>query len=196
LERQEGLERQERLVRPLRGESALPQALQELKFDPFETDDKWLTARMPDPMRFHWKDVRALAGDYSVARNPAHRSGPKPRHPDKKDQRIDLPLWSFGVCADFDEAFNSIREAAMADERLWQTRDPGGPEGVIQQKEFDILDAAVWQAMAGRVGNGQVVDRVVELFHLASGTRFVRRPPRGSRAKPARHFTRRILDFQ
>ncbi len=185
-------------VRPVRGESVLPQALQALPFDPFETDDKWLTARMPDPMRFHWNDVRALAGNYSVARNPAHRSGAKPRHPDKKGQRVNPPFWSFGVCADFEEAFKDIRGAAMAmkDGRLFQTRDPGGPEWVIQQVEFDLLDMAVWQAMAGRVGRGQVVDRVIELFHLAHGARIGPRPPTGRRAKPARHFTKRVLDVQ
>lgn len=85
----------------------------------------------------------------------------------------------------------------MHDVRLFErARDPGGPDWVIQQAELDILGTAVWQAMAGRVGSGQLVERVIELARAAMGTRVGPRPPRGRRTKPARRFTKRVLDAQ
>jgi hypothetical protein len=158
----------DRLVRPVRNESALPEALQKLKFDPFETDKDVLIARMPDPLRFHWGDVRALGGDYSIAHNPAHRNAAK----------TEKPLWAFGICAHPEEAFKALKFAAISDPRFGQTRNPGGRDPLVERFEFEILDAAVYQAMAGRVKAGESpVDRVIDIFRKAAAKRPAGRAP-------------------
>lgn len=183
---------EEGLIRHVRGESPLPRALEELKFDPFETDDKWLTARMPDPMRFDWRSLKALDRGYSLAEapahNPAHRSGPKPG--------AALPMWSFGVCAEFQQAFEDIKDSAWVHPRFGEVWDDvGGSRWTVQQAQNEILEAAVWQAMAGKVGDVPLVERVVRLANEGLGK--LREPEaRGHRTTPQRHFTRRILDAQ
>ncbi|MEP6716431.1 MAG: hypothetical protein ABJC09_12740 [Terriglobia bacterium] len=169
-------------VRTLRGESALPRALAELKFDPFETDKNWLTARMPDPMRFQWNDVRAIGGEYSIAHNPAHRDGVKPK-PGKAG-----PKWSFGLCADLETARSEIRHAVLADQRFSKFSHllPSGYHGSVEEHFVEILDAAVWQAIAGSVGDTDLVTRAVRLYHDAceAGTKRLKKEPRSSRGKP------------
>jgi hypothetical protein len=160
-------------VASVMGESALPEALRALRYDPFETSREWLTARLPDPLRFRWADVEPVTENYSLARNPNYRDGPKP--PRKKDaqkedgHRTGRPLWSFGVCAELTAARDEIRQEALANPRLWEMPGrPGGPHSRALEVVDTLLDASIWQALAGRPGGDRavpVVNRVIRYVH-------------------------------
>jgi hypothetical protein len=135
---------------------SLPATIHSLRFDPFETDGKWLTARFVDPMRFRWPEVETIDDGYAVAH-----------------ARISLktmkPLWSFGVCVDLDAARRDLRIEAFLTNRLDELPGrPGGAHGEAQKALDEILDTAIWQALAGRTEGSKasrVVDRVIHYVH-------------------------------
>src|ERR1700683_1428508 len=86
---------------------------------------------------------------------------PKPPKAAAK-QREGSPRWSFGICAALEDARKDIRTQAFSDPRLLELpRRPGGPHSAA-------LDAAIWQALAGRPGGERavpVVGRVIRYVH-------------------------------
>lgn len=180
------------------GESALPEALRTLPYDPFETDKDWLTARLPDPLRFRWPQVEAVGDDYSLARNPLYRDGPKPpkstdrrnRDRDGDRQNRSIPRWSFGICADLETARKEIREEALRNDRLLELPGrPGGPShSAVLEATEGLIETAIWQALAGRTGGERsvpVVHRVVRYVHdhMEAASKRFEGKPRGVRAK-------------
>ena len=114
-------------------------ALDAIAHDPFETNRKWLTARLKNPMRLHWDDVKPLGGQFAYGRSVNYTYGAKGQET--------KPHWVFSICEDFGQAVEDVKREIQSDYKL-AARMVMEPADI-----FDAtLTASVKQALAGRAG--------------------------------------------
>jgi hypothetical protein len=138
---------------------AVEKALLDLRFDVFETSNKWLTARLADPLRMRWDAVIGLGEQFARTRGTNYRSEKK-------------AYWHFGLCGDAarakDEVLREFGEARLY-ERLESTwRRKTGYPSMTNEMAWPVLGQAVEAALAGVDGGdrrGRVAERALRLFH-------------------------------
>jgi len=131
-------------------------ALQDLSYDPFETNRDYLTARLSAPTRLHWDGVKPLGEQFSFGRSVNYSFGSKGKE--------NAPQWMFGVCDEYELARADLKTEILADIKL-SRKLPMEPAAIFDAS----LEAAIRQALAGREG-GSADNRIVyDVFRIFKG---------------------------
>jgi hypothetical protein len=143
-------------------DTKLHESLGELPYDPFETDRKWLTARLDAPTRMHWDDLTPVDRQFAVGRSLNYTAGKEPQ-------------WFFAVCEDLWAAEEGVKREVQL-HRYFEEWTRDGPQDSIDS----LLGRAVRQALAGRSGGdkdarvvlraGKILQRAMEAAGKRTGT--------------------------
>lgn len=132
----------------------LPSALQAITWDPFETNRKFLTARLTSPIRINWADAKALDEQYTFGRTINYAFGVNSAH--------HKPNWIFGICDDFNQAAADLKRECLTDLKLYRQ---------LVMEPLDLFESAlhgaIQQALAGRKGGDKkkrVAYKVIDIL--------------------------------